>query len=124
MTKTKLLLASVLAGAVAYGAACKTDKTAANANIEKAEETVDTIPDAGDGTGVGKPPNSGGSGYDPLPAEGERESEPGVHQSAPPDEPGTGGSGLEPEPLDKSDDLNEPMDPVDPSDEPAPEPQH
>src|SRR5690242_14134852 len=70
MTKTKLLLAGLLTGAVALGTACKTDKGTTNTG---AAQTTTMTPDAG----------TGGAGMDspsqdvyPLPQEGTREMEP------------------------------------------------
>ena len=77
MTKTKLLLAGLLAGAVAVGTGCKTDKGTANTGTD----TTNTMaPDAGTG--------GAGEEMEPLPQEGTREMEPGVHDDTL-DEPGT-----------------------------------
>jgi hypothetical protein len=116
MTKTKLLLAGVLAGAVAFGTACKTDKGTTN---------------SGTGTGTtmmgGDDAGTGGAGMDntmddmdtrdrmdPLPEEGTREMEPGVHDDTL-NEPGTGGAGMDTEPMDPnpSDMGREPSTPQD-----------
>jgi len=118
MTKTKLLLAGVLAGAVAFGTACKTDRATTN---------TDTM-----GTDSG----TGGAGMDntmddmdtrdrvdPLPEEGTREMEPGVHDDTLND-PGTGGAGMDTEPMDpKASDLDretsdEPLNPGAPTNTP------
>ncbi|MFY0582191.1 hypothetical protein ACN28S_55045 [Cystobacter fuscus] len=101
MTKTKLLLAGLLTGAVAFGTACKTD----TATKSPEPMTPATTEDAG----------TGGTGFDtprstPLPNDGIREREPDVHNT-PLDEPGTGGSGLEPNGMMPPDSIgNEPMD--------------
>ncbi|MBM7112731.1 hypothetical protein [Archangium primigenium] len=93
MTKTKFILAGLMAGAVAFGAGCKTD-TAARGTTEQSVPAPDT--------------GTGGTGFDTpqsMPQDGTmapieddasvREREPGVHQTPPIiDEPGTGGSGL------------------------------
>ena len=98
MTKTKLLLAGVLAGAVAFGTACKTDKGTTNTGTGT--------------TTMGTDAGTGGAGMDntmddmdtrdrmdPLPEEGTREMEPGVHDDTLND-PGTGGAGMGTEPMD------------------------
>lgn len=102
MTKTKLLLAGLLTGAVAFGTACKTD----TATTSPEPMTPATTDDAG----------TGGTGFDtpqtaPLPDDGIREREPDVHNT-PIDEPGTGGSGLEPNGMTPPPDAigNEPID--------------
>lgn len=107
MTNTKLLLAGLLAGTVALGTGCKTDKSTTNTSTD---QMAPMTPDAG----------MGGAGIDtereevePLPQEGTREMEPDVHDD-PLDEPGTGGTGFEPEPLDDTDENlgGEPLDPA------------
>lgn len=123
MTKTKLLLAGLVAGAVAFGTGCKTDKGAANTNTGTDTSSMST--DAG----------TGGAGVDtmdrdrqeaePLPQEGTREMEPGVHDDIPA-QPGTGGTGLEPEPMDRTNDTlggetsDEPLGPGAPANQPVP----
>lgn len=129
MTKTKLLLAGLLTGAVAFGTACKTDKGTANTGT--GTDTTTMTQDAGTGgTGLDNPDNLPPD-TQPLPEEGTREMEPGVHggyptPSTPPAEPGTGGTGLEPEPMDSTDRLggetsDEPLNPGAPANQPVPE---
>jgi hypothetical protein len=98
MTKTKLLLTGLLAGAVAFGTACKTDKGATGTGT--------------DTTTMGTDAGTGGAGYEtpdrreeqePLPEEGTREMEPGVHEGSHEMPPGTGGTGLENEPFEETD---------------------
>jgi hypothetical protein len=122
MTKTKLLLTGLLAGAVAFGTACKTDKG------------TTTPPSTGTDTSVmSTDGGTGGAGQDipvsPLPQEGTREMEPGVHEGNTHGEPGTGGTGLEPEtePIDRADDDSlggetgdEPLNPGAPANQPPP----
>ncbi len=100
MTKTKLLLAGVLAGAVAFGTACKTDKGTANTGTGTDTTTMGT--DAGTG-GAGMDDTMDDMDtrdrMDPLPEEGTREMEPGMHEGTL-DEPGTGGAGMGTEPMD------------------------
>lgn len=97
MTKTKLLLAGVLAGAVAFGTACKTDKGTTNTDTGTGTDTSTMGTDAGTGgAGMDNPDY-----MDPLPEEGTREMEPDVHEGTHED-PGVGGGGLEPEPLDRN----------------------
>ncbi|QRK11567.1 hypothetical protein JQX13_16720 [Archangium violaceum] len=119
MTKTKLLLAGLLTGAVAFGTACKTDQGTANTGT--GTDTTIMTQDAG----------TGGAGVDTLPEEGTREMEPGAHGGYPtpstnPAEPGTGGTGLEPESMDNTDRLggetsDEPLNPGAPANQPSPE---
>lgn len=117
MTKTKLLLAGLLAGAVAFGTACKTDKGTTNTGTD---QTTTMAPDAGTGgTGLDNP----NQGVNPLPQEGTREMEPGVHEGTH-EEPGTGGTGLEPEPIDRTGPLggetsDEPLNPGAPANQPT-----
>jgi hypothetical protein len=102
MTKTKLLLAGLLTGAVAFGTACKTD----TATTGSPPATPASTDDAGTGgTGFNTPQSA------PLPDDGIREREPDVHNT-PIDEPGTGGSGLEPDGMTRPPDAigNEPID--------------
>ncbi|WNG51697.1 hypothetical protein F0U60_52015 [Archangium minus] len=129
MTKTKLLLAGLLTGAVAFGTACKTDKGAANTGTGTGTDTTTMTPDAGTGgTGLDDP-NSVPQDTQPLPPEGTREMEPGVHEGTTPTtpmEPGTGGTGLEPEPMDRTNSLggetsDEPLNPGAPANQPSPE---
>lgn len=124
MTKTKLLLTGLLAGAVAFGTACKTDKG-----------NTSTGTGTGSDTTMGTDAGTGGTGYDnperprganPLPQEGTREMEPGVHQGTH-EEPGTGGTGLEQEPIDRAGDnslggetSDEPLNPGAPANQPPP----
>jgi hypothetical protein len=123
MTKTKLLLTGLLAGAVAFGTACKTDKGSTNTGT-------------GTDTTMGTDAGTGGTGYDnpdqppssqPLPQEGTREMEPGVHEGDAHGEPGTGGTGMEQEPIDKAGDnslggetSDEPRNPGAPATQPPP----
>ncbi len=117
MTRTKLLLTGLLAGAVAFGTACKTDK--GNTNTGTSTDTTNTGP--GTDTTMTTDAGTGGAGYDTPdrsrqdvnqePQEGTRELEPGVHEGhtieEPFDEPGTGGTGLDEEPIDRTDSLGE-----------------
>lgn len=122
MTKTKLLLAGLLAGAVAVGTGCKTDKGSTNTGTDTS--TMST--DAGTGGAGVDTMDRGREEVDPLPQEGTREMEPGVHDDIP-DEPGTGGTGLEPEPMDRTNDTlggetsDEPLNPGAPANEPIPD---
>ncbi len=113
MTKTKLLLAGLLTGAMAFGTACKTNTSTANTDTGNGtatgttgvgtEQPTSMTPDAGTGgTGLDDP----NQGVNTLPPEGTREMEPGVHDNTT-EEPGTGGTGLEPEPIDRTDDRGE-----------------
>jgi len=107
MTKTKLLLTGLLAGAVAVGTACKTDQGATTGTDTTTAPNQTPPPPPSTDT------DTGGSGYDnpergqdvnPLPDEGTREREPGVHQGdthAP-----AGNPGLEPGPLGEERDLS------------------
>jgi hypothetical protein len=118
MTKTKLLLAGLLTGAVAFGTACKTDKGTTNTGTD----TNTMATDAGTGgTGLDNPHPD----IHPLPQEGTREMEPGVHEGTI-EEPGTGGTGLGPEPIDRMDPLggetsDEPLNPGAPAHQPTPD---
>jgi hypothetical protein len=117
MTRTKLLLTGLLAGAVAFGTACKTDKAAAGTS-------TDTTPmgmDAGTGGAGMDDTDRTRQGTNPVPEEGVREQEPGVHEGSH-DMPGTGGTGLEDEPMDESDNLTgeDPLNPGSPTTEPLP----
>ncbi|MCY1083081.1 hypothetical protein [Archangium lansingense] len=119
MTKTKLLLAGLVAGAVAFGTGCKTDKGAENTG------TATMAPDAGTGGAGVDPMERGREEMDPLPPEGTREMEPDAHDDTL-DEPGTGGTGLEQEPLDPDDSLggetsDEPLNPGAPANQPIPD---
>ena len=121
MTKTKLLLTGLLAGAVAFGTACKTDKGSTKTGTD---------------TTMGTDAGTGGTGYDnpnqppssnPLPPEGTREMEPGVHQGDAHEQPGTGGAGMDQEPIDRSGDDSlggetgsEPRNPGAPANQPNP----
>ncbi|WP_375768993.1 hypothetical protein NR798_46230 [Archangium gephyra] len=122
MTKTKLLLAGLVAGAVAFGTGCKTDKGTTNTGTDTS--TMST--DAGTGGAGIDTMDRGREEVDPLPQEGTREMEPGVHDDIPA-EPGTGGTGLEPEPMDRTNDTlggetsDEPLNPGAPANEPIPE---
>jgi hypothetical protein len=111
MTKTRLLLAGLLTGAVAVGTACKTDTSTTTPG------TQPTMPTSADDAGTG------GTGFDtpqsaPLPDDGIREREPDVHNT-PIDEPGTGGSGLEPHDMDRPDAMGD-----DTADKPLNKPPH
>ncbi|OJT19453.1 hypothetical protein BO221_34260 [Archangium sp. Cb G35] len=123
MTKTKLLLAGLLAGAVAFGTGCKTDKGAANTNTGTDTSSMPT--DAGTGGAGADPMDREREEVDPLPQEGTREMEPGVHDDIPA-QPGTGGTGLEPEPMDRANDplgdetTDEPLGPGAPANQPVP----
>jgi hypothetical protein len=115
MTKTKLLLAGVLAGAVAFGTACKTDKGTTNTGTD----TTMMGTDAGTG-GAGMDDMDTRERMDPLPEEGTREMEPGVHDDTLND-PGTGGAGMDTEPMDPSMDRetsDEPLNPGAPANTP------
>lgn len=122
MTKRKLLLTGLLAGAVAFGTACKTDKGNTNTGSGTDTTTMDT--DAGTGgTGYSNPDTN----IYPLPREGTREMEPGVHEGDTHEEPGTGGTGMEQEPIDRSGDDSlggetgsEPRNPGAPANQPNP----
>jgi hypothetical protein len=127
MTKTKLLLTGLLAGAVAFGTACKTDK--GNTNTGTGTDTTTMGTDAGTGgTGYGNPDSSPST--NPPPSEGTREMEPGVHEGDTHEEPGTGGTGMDQEPMDPSDSAgdnslggetgNEPLNPGAPAQQPTP----
>jgi hypothetical protein len=121
MTKTKLLLAGLVAGAVAFGTGCKTDKGPANTNTGTDTTTMST--DAGTGGAGVDTMDRGREEMDPLPQEGTREMEPGVHDDTL-TEPGTGGTGLEPEPMDRTNDTlggetsDEPLSPGAPANQP------
>jgi hypothetical protein len=111
MTRTKLLLTGLLAGAVAFGTACKTDK--GTTNTDTGTNTMAT--DAGTGGAGYDNPDQGSQGMNPVPEEGTREMEPDVHEgntldepnTGDLDEPGTGGTGLEPEPIDRTNDMGD-----------------
>jgi hypothetical protein len=125
MTRTKLLLTGLLAGAVAFGTACKTDK--GNTNTGTGTDTTTMGTDAGTGGAGYDNPDHSRPGDNPVPEEGIREMEPGVHEGNTVEEPGTGGTGLEPEPMDRANDLGgetgeEPLNPGAPanSDDPMP----
>ncbi|HYO67990.1 MAG TPA: hypothetical protein VEU33_18125 [Archangium sp.] len=122
MTKTKLLLAGLLAGAVAVGTGCKTDKGTTNTGTD----TTTMSTDAGTGGAGVDTMDRGREQVDPLPQEGTREMEPGVHDDIPA-QPGTGGTGLEPEPMDRTNDTlggetsDEPLSPGAPANQPVPD---
>jgi hypothetical protein len=122
MTKTKLLLAGLVAGAVAFGTGCKTDKGPANTGTGTTDTTTMST-DAGTGGAGMDTMDRGREEMDPLPQEGTREMEPGVHDDIPA-EPGTGGTGLEPEPMDRTNDTlggetsDEPLNPGAPANQP------
>ncbi|MGZ3461798.1 MAG: hypothetical protein ACXU86_25175 [Archangium sp.] len=138
MTKTKLLLTGLLAGAVALGTACKTEKSHANTSTD---QTPPMATDAGTGGTGYENPDRGPQGVTPVPEDSTREMGPGVHQG-PHEQPGTGGTGLGQEPVDQNDNLghdnlghetsDEPRSPGAPStgpgtensDEPTDRPQH
>lgn len=121
--KTKLLLAGLVAGAVAFGTGCKTDKGTTNTGTDQTN-TMST--DAGTGGAGIDTMDRGREEVDPLPQEGTREMEPGVHDDIPA-EPGTGGTGLEPEPMDRTNDTlggetsDEPLNPGAPANQPIPD---
>lgn len=122
MTKTKLLLAGLLAGAVAFGTGCKTNQGTTNTGTD---QTTTMTPDAGMGGAGVDTMDRGREEVDPLPQEGTREMEPGVHEGTH-EEPGTGGTGLEPEPIDPTDSLggetsDEPLNPGAPANQPIPD---
>ncbi|MFE8603647.1 hypothetical protein [Archangium violaceum] len=123
MTKTKLLLAGLVAGAVAFGTGCKTDKGAANTNTGTDTSSMPT--DAGTGGAGADTMDRDREDVEPLPQEGTREMEPGVHDDIPA-QPGTGGTGLEPEPMDRTNDSlggetsDEPLGPGAPANQPVP----
>lgn len=122
MTKTKLLVAGLLAGAVALGTGCKTDKGTTNTGTDN---SATMAPDAGTGGAGVDPMDRSREEVEPLPQEGTREMEPDVHDDTPA-EPGTGGTGLEPEPLDPADGLggetsDEPLNPGAPANQPVPD---
>ena len=100
--KTKLLLAGLLAGAMAFGTACKTDK--GNTNNGTGTDTTTMGTDSGTGGAGLDNPDHNRQGVNPVPEEGMREMEPGVHEGTQ-DEPGTGGAGLEDDPLDRNNTL-------------------
>lgn len=118
--KTKLLLAGLVAGAVAFGTGCKTDKGTTNTGTDTTN-TMST--DAGTGGAGIDTMDRGREEVDPLPQEGTREMEPGVHDDIPA-EPGTGGTGLEP--MDRTNDTlggetsDEPLNPGAPANQPIP----
>ena len=118
--KTKLLLAGLVAGAVAFGTGCKTDKGTTNTGTDQTS-TMST--DAGTGGADIDTMDRGREEVDPLPQEGTREMEPGVHDDIPA-EPGTGGTGLEP--MDRTNDTlggetsDEPLNPGAPANQPIP----
>ncbi|MFY0527485.1 hypothetical protein ACN28I_31495 [Archangium gephyra] len=120
--KTKLLLAGLVAGAVAFGTGCKTDKGTTNTSTDQTN-TMST--DAGTGGAGVDTMDRGREEVDPLPQEGTREMEPGVHDDIPA-EPGTGGTGFEPEPMDPTNDTlggetgDEPLNPGAPANQPIP----
>jgi hypothetical protein len=124
MTKTKLLLTGLLAGAVAFGTACKTDKGSTHTGTGTDTTTMGT--DAGTGgTGYDNPDNTRSS--HPLPQEGTREMEPGVHEGDTHERPGTGGAGMDQEPIDRAGDnslggetSDEPLNPGAPANQPPP----
>ncbi|HEX8436330.1 hypothetical protein [Archangium sp.] len=125
MTRTKLLLTGLLAGAVAFGTACKTDKGNTNTGTGTGTDTMAT--DAGMGGAGYDNPDHSRMGDNPVPEEGMREMEPGVHEGNTVEEPGTGGTGLEPEPIDRTDRMGgetgeEPLNPGAPAntDDPMP----
>ncbi|ATB29563.1 hypothetical protein [Melittangium boletus] len=95
MTKTKLLLAGLLTGAVAFGAGCKTD----TASRSGTQQSTPPAPDTGTGgTGFDTPQSMPPSDTTPIEGDtGTREREPDVHRAPPLDEPGTGGSGTLPD---------------------------
>ncbi|WPB77506.1 hypothetical protein KYC5002_52070 [Archangium violaceum] len=123
MTKTKLLLAGLVAGAVAFGTGCKTDKGAANTNTGTDTSSMPT--DAGTGGAGADTMDRDREDVEPLPQEGTREMEPGVHDDIPA-QPGTGGTGLEPEPMDRTNEplggetSDEPLGPGAPANQPVP----
>jgi hypothetical protein len=107
MTKTKLLLTGLLAGAVAFGTACKTDKGATGTDTSTGANTTTMGTDAGTGGAGYDNPDRGG--VNPLPDEGTREREPGVHEGdihAPAGNAPAGNPGLEPGPLGEERDLS------------------
>jgi hypothetical protein len=102
MTKTKLLLAGLLTGAVAFGSACKTDTAATGTSTGTQTTMPASTEDAGTGgAGINTPRST------PLPDDGVREREPDVHNT-PIDEPGTGGSGMEPDGMTRPNDMRPP----------------
>jgi hypothetical protein len=119
MTKTKLLLTGLLAGAVAFGTACKTDRSATGTGTGTDTTTMGT--DAGTGGAGMDNTDHTRQGTNPVPEEGMREQEPGVHEGHP-DMQGTGGTGLEDEPMDESDNITgeDPLNPDSPTTEPLP----
>jgi hypothetical protein len=112
MTKTKLLLAGVLAGAVAFGTACKTDKGTTNTGTGTGTDTTMMGGDDAGTGGAGMDNMDTRERMDPLPEEGTREMEPGVHDDTL-DDPGTGGAGMDTEPMDP-----EPLNPGAPTNTP------
>lgn len=124
MTKTKLLLTGLLAGAVAFGTACKTDKGSTNTGTGTGTDTTMGTDAGTGGTGSENPAYPPSS--HPLPQEGTREMEPEVHQGTH-EEPGTGGTGMEQEPIDRAGDNSlggesgkEPLNPGAPANQPPP----
>jgi hypothetical protein len=59
MTRTKLILAGLLAGAMALGTACKSDKAAERGEPTESTQGADTTD-----TGGTNPEGTGGSGYE------------------------------------------------------------
>lgn len=119
MTKTKLLLTGLLAGAVAFGTACKTDRGTTGTG-------TDTTPMGADaGTGGAGMDNTDRTrqGTNPVPEEGTREMEPDVHEGTHEDMPGTGGTGLDDEPMNEDDTMTgeDPLNPGSPATEPLPD---
>lgn len=125
MTRTKLLLTGLLAGAVAFGTACKTDKGTTDTTTNPGMDQTQMAPDSGTGGSTYTNPNEGREDVNPVPDESTRESEPGVHQQPNEEEPGTGGTGFEPQPLDRDnlggENSSEPLSPGAPATSPDPQ---
>ncbi|HEX8821111.1 MAG TPA: hypothetical protein VF794_14375 [Archangium sp.] len=65
MTRTKLILAGLIAGAMALGTACKSDKAAEKAPTDQTSRPQTTDPNqGGTSSGTTTPGGTGGSGYE------------------------------------------------------------
>lgn len=99
MTKTKLLLAGLITGTMAFGVACRTDQTTSRTPTT----TMNTQDTGGSGDVTNR---TRGEGMTPMPEDNAtREMEPQVHENPTSPPPATGGSGLEPQPMDQTDRL-------------------
>ncbi len=107
LSKTKLLMAGLLTGALAFGTACKSDSGAerGGTTTDPAGTTTGTGTDTGTGTGTDTgttpPPGTGGAGssYDEMRGPHDHpasETEPGAHEGGVTDDNmGVGGAGDE-----------------------------